>query len=113
MVAADLAMLRASPAGMAPNPARDPGRLSNPARVDRPMVTDRCGRRPCRVNTWFPPRRVAAGPFAAAPAAVFVAAAVVAAPAVAVSPSVSVVAAAPGAPVVAVLLVLASSVRSV
>src|SRR6476469_10304118 len=58
MVAADAAMLRASPAGMAPNPANDPGRLSNPARVPRPRVTDRCGRRPCRVNTRFPPRLV-------------------------------------------------------
>ena len=44
-------MLRARPAGMAPNPARVPGRSSSPARVPRPRVTDRCGRRPCRVNT--------------------------------------------------------------
>src|SRR6478672_216503 len=58
MVAADAAMLRARPAGMAPNPARDPGRLSNPASVLSPMVTDRCGRRPCRVNTRLLPRRV-------------------------------------------------------
>src|SRR6476660_8692012 len=51
MVAAEAAMLRARPAGMAPNPARAPGRSSSPARVERPRVTDRCGRRPCRVNT--------------------------------------------------------------
>src|SRR6476469_7677547 len=58
MVPAYAAMLRARPAGMAPNPARDPGRLSNPASVLSPMVTDRCGRRPCRVNTRLLPRRV-------------------------------------------------------
>src|SRR6478735_10041344 len=70
MVAADAAMLRAKPAGMAPNPARSPGRLSSPANVLSPIVTDRCGRRPCRVNTRFPPRlvveRFAAAPVAAA-----------------------------------------------
>src|SRR6478752_5538031 len=49
-VAAEMAMLRARPAGMAPKPSSLPGRLSNPARVPRPRVTERCGRRPCRVK---------------------------------------------------------------
>ena len=50
IVAADFAMLLANPAGIAPKPASVPGNSSRPARVPRPRVTDKCGRRPCLVN---------------------------------------------------------------
>ena len=49
MVAADEAMLRATPAVIDPKPAKRAGRSFRPARVSRLMITDRCGRRPCFV----------------------------------------------------------------
>src|SRR5664279_671644 len=90
-VAADLAIMSAVSAVIAPYPSRWPGRRSSPARVDADSVTVRCGRRPClaarrvdrrccrlpvvlagSVSGWRPPqiahcRRCAAGGAAASP----------------------------------------------